>query len=181
MATLPRRSIRRSSMLEAASSSTMPLDLPGRQPIANGRHVGGSRGRHQLTTPPSAPSWQPPFATSTAAMLSTHAPRHDPPSTGCIECWAKTLASRSFTSARICLAPHASGDRSWHKVVEVLDGCRRPHPKQPLDGSDGFCTRQHGLKWPQVDLGRLPRRLFSMERMKSVGGDHTPKTKYVTP
>ena len=100
MATLPRRSIRRSSMLEAASSSTMPLDLPGRQPIANDRHVDGSRGRHQLTTPPSASSWEPPFVTSTAAILSSHLAKHDPQSTRCMECWAKTLASRSFKSAQ---------------------------------------------------------------------------------
>ena len=188
MTTLPRRSIRRSSMLEAASSSTMPLDLPGRQPIANGRHVGGSRGRHQLTTPPSASSWQPPFVTSSAAILSGHGGTHDSHSTRCMECWAKTLASRSFKSACSCLAPHASGDRSCHKVVEVPNGWLRPHPKQSLDGPDGFRTRQHGSSGLTVDLGRLPRRLFSMERTKrrpevihvkpSKGPHKVPRTAY---
>ena len=181
MTTLPRRSIRRSSMLEAASSSTMPLDLPGRQPIANKRHVGGSRGRHQLTTPPPASSWEPPFVTPSARILSTHAATHDPHSTRCIECWAKTLASRSFKSARICLAPHASGDQSCHKVVEVLEGWLRPHPKQPLDGSDGIRTRQHGLKWPRVDLGRFLRRFFSIAHIRCRMGGSVTFFKYVAP
>ena len=181
MATLSRRSIRRSSMPEAAGSSTMPLEPPAKQVAAIDHRVDGSRGRQQVATAPSASSGQPPFATSTAAMLSTPLAKHDPPSTGCIECWAKTLASRSFKSARPCLAPHASGDQSCHKVVEVLEGWLRPHPKQPLDGSDGIRTRQHGLKWPRVDLGRFLRRFFSIAHIRCRMGGSVTFFKYVAP
>ena len=144
----------------------MPLEPPAEQAEANDDRVDGSAGRQQVASPPSASSGQPPFATPSARILSSHVAEHDPHSTRCMECWAKTLASRSFKSACSCLAPHASGDQSCHKVVEVLEGWLRPHPKQPLDGSDGIRTRQHGCSGLTVDLGRLPRRLFSMERTK---------------
>ena len=145
----------------------MPLDLPGRQAIANDRHVDGSRGRHQLTTPPSASPGQPPFATPSARILSSHDAEHDPHSTRGMECWAKRLDPRSFRSWKHLAAPHGAGARSCQEVVEVPNGWLRPHPKQSLDGPDGFRTRQHGSSGLTVDLGRLPRRLFSMERTKS--------------
>ena len=167
MATLPRRSIRRSSMLEAASSSTMPLEPPAEQAAAIDHRVDGSRCRQQVTTPPPASPGQPPFVTPSARILSSHVAEHDPHSTGCMECWAKRLGPRSFRSWKHLAAPHASGARSCQEVVEVLEGWLRPHPKQSLDGPDGFRTRQHGSSGLTVDLGRLPRRLFSMERTKS--------------
>ena len=159
----------------------MPLEPPAEQAEANDDRVDGSAGRQQVASPPPAPSWQPPFVTSSAPMLSTHVAEHDSPSTGCIECWAKTLASRSFKSACSCLAPHASGDQSCHKVVEVLEGWLRPHPKQPLDGSDGIRTRQHGLKWPRVDLGRFLRRFFSIAHVRCRMGGSVTFFKYVAP
>jgi hypothetical protein len=39
---------------------------------------------------------------------------------------------------------HAAGARESQEVREGCDGWRRPHPEQPLGGTDGCRTRQHG-------------------------------------
>ena len=43
-----------------------------------------------------------------------------------------------------CATRHAAGARESQEVMEGCDGWRRPHPEQPLGGTDGCRTRQHG-------------------------------------
>ena len=78
MATLLLRSSRSSKVPQAASSLAMPPEPPAEQAAAKDRLVHGSAGRHQVATLPSSSAMKAPFATSSAAMLSAHAGKHDP-------------------------------------------------------------------------------------------------------
>ena len=80
------RSVRSSSVPEAAGSSTMPPEPPAEQAAAIDHRVDGSRGRRQVTTLPSSSSVEPPLTTPSVAILSAHHASHDYQSTGCIEC-----------------------------------------------------------------------------------------------
>ena len=86
MATLLRRSSRSSKVPQAASSLARPPEPPAEQAAAKDRHVHGSAGRHQVATLPLSSSVEPPFATSSAAMLSAHQSKHDSQSTRRMEC-----------------------------------------------------------------------------------------------
>ena len=86
MATLLQRSSRSSKVPQAATSLAGPLDPPADQAAAKDRHVLGSAGRHQVGTPPSSSSVEPPFATPSTAILSAHDEQHDYQSTRRVEC-----------------------------------------------------------------------------------------------
>jgi hypothetical protein len=77
-------------------------------------------------------------------MLSAPLVEHDSESTRCMECCAKRLTFSSMEPQRIDTTRHAAGARESQEVREGCDGWRRPHPEQPLGGTDGCRTRQHG-------------------------------------
>jgi hypothetical protein len=73
MATLLRRSILSSWVLQAAGDSVRRPEPPAEEAAVKGRHVHGSGGRHQVATLLSLS----PLTTLTASILSVHHESHD--------------------------------------------------------------------------------------------------------
>ena len=133
----------------------MPLDLPGRQAIANDRHVDGSRGRHQLTTPPSASPGQPPFATPSARILSSHDAEHDPHS---------TRGAWSAEPSRLLPGPSGRRVRVSPLMPPELEVATKSS-RCPTGGCDH--TRSSLL---MVQMDSSPGRTFEVASLSTTGG-----------
>ena len=88
MATLLRRSILSSWVLQAAGDSVRRPEPPAEEAAVKGRHVHGSGGRHQVATLLSLS----PLTTLTASILSVHHESHDSQSSEYMECLSKRPA-----------------------------------------------------------------------------------------